>query len=441
MNEPRPRVPATAVVGLQFGDEGKGQITDLLAQSHDVIVRYNGGANAGHSVHVGDRQYALHQVPLGVLTPGRSNVLANGVALDPDALGQEMHALRSMGVVIGDNLRISDRAHLVMPYHKVEERLRELLAKMTLGSDQILGTTGRGIGPCYADKASRDTAVRVADLFADRHLHARLAHIVIVKNAILAALAKAAGVVYEPLTVDDLRALCATWADSIGPFACDVSTWLDHAMRDGARVLFEGAHAALLDIDHGTFPFVTSSNSSVLGICAGTGIPPARVGDVIGVAKLYTSRVGTGPFPTEFTGELADSLRTRAGEYGTSTGRPRRLGWLDIPALRMAARLNGVSALCLTGLAMLAGLPYARVCVAYRHRGEMLDTLPASVTTLDEMAPLYEDFAGFDGPIDRCGSFGELPAAARALVELIEQRVAPVGWVCVGRRRDQVLKR
>ena len=440
MNDTSSRNPATAVIGLQFGDEGKGQITDLLAQQHDIVVRYNGGANAGHSVQIGDCHYALHQVPLGVLTADRLNVMANGVVVDPEALLLELTVLRSMGVTVGGNLRVSDRAHLVMPYHKLEEQLREYLLGRSLGSNRILGTTGRGIGPCYADKAFRDTALRVADLF-DENLDDRIAYIVTVKNATLAGLAAAADVDYKPLVADEIRSRCEGWAGQIQPFACDAASILNDAMASGRRVLFEGAHACLLDVDHGTYPYVTSSNSSALGITAGSGVPASLLGTIVGVAKLYTSRVGSGPFPTEAIGHVVDRLRKRAAEYGTSTGRPRRLGWLDIPALRAAVRLNGISSLCLTGLSMLQGMSQIPVCVGYRYKGGVLDTLPSSCHVIEELEPVYQEFAGFDEPIDACRSIDALPLPAQAVVDFVEQQLAPVRWVCVGRRRDQVLER
>jgi adenylosuccinate synthase len=366
--------------------------------------------------------------------------MANGVALDPEALVSELTALRDMGVMVGENLRISDRAHLVMSYHKLEEQFREHLLGRSLGSDRILGTTGRGIGPCYADKAFRDTALRVADLF-DVKLGERIAHIVTVKNAILAGLAAAVDVDHKPLVADEIRNRCEGWAKQIQPFACDTATMLNDAMDSGRRVLFEGAHACLLDVDHGTYPYVTSSNSSALGITAGSGVPASAVGTVVGVAKLYASRVGSGPFPTEAFGDVVDALRMRAAEYGTSTGRPRRLGWLDIPALRAAVRINGVSSLCLTGLSMLQGMSRIPVCVGYRYKGGVLDTLPSACHIIDELEPVYEEFVGLDEPVDSYRSFSALPMPAQAFVDFVEQQLAPVRWVCVGRRRDQVLER
>jgi adenylosuccinate synthase len=431
---------STAVVGLQFGDEGKGQIVDCLAAHHDVVVRYNGGANAGHSVNVGNEQFALHQVPIGALTAGRLNVLANGVVLDADGLLAELVTLANAGVQVEDRLKISDRAHLVMPYHFAEERLRDLIAQSALGDSQRLGTTSRGIGTCYADKAARDTAVRVADLYEPEPLRARLGFIARIKDAMLAALAQVAGVPHTPVTAAELAKLCAVWADQLRPYVCDTTALLRRAADEGSRVLFEGANAALLDVDHGTYPFVTSSNSSVLGIGAGTGMPPSCLDTVVGVAKVYMSRVGTGPFPTEIHGELAQQLRARGHEFGSTTGRPRRLGWLDLPALRAAASRNGVTELTLTGLSVLAGLPRIRVCTAYRLGNALLEHLPASASVLESVEPVYEEIDGFEGALTACRSLDDLPTPARRLIALIELSVAPVRAVCIGKRRDQLLR-
>ena len=438
MSAMSPGQRSTAVIGLQFGDEGKGQIVDLLAAEHRVTVRYNGGANAGHSVRIANEKFALHQVPVGVLTAGTLNVLANGVVLDVDGLLGELRTLAGAGVEVGDNLRISDRAHLVMPYHLHEERLRDALAQQVLGEARRLGTTFRGIGGSYADKAARDSAVRVGDLFDPDELRIRLGFIVALKNATLAGLATAVGAHFEPNTVDDLFARCMAWAEQIRPFVTDTSSLLNDRLDAGDGVLFEGANAALLDIDHGTYPYVTSSNSSALGITAGTGVSPVRLRRIIGVAKLYTSRVGTGPFVTEMHGAEADALRERGGEYGTTTGRPRRVGWLDLPALTAAVRLNGVTELFLTGLGVLAGLPEVRVCVGYRN-GAPAGTAPTTAQ-LHRMEPIYEVFPGFDTTVADCRRMADLPANARALLARVEAEVAPVAGVCVGKGREQVLR-
>ncbi len=438
---------STAVIGLQYGDEGKGQIVDLLAAEHSVTVRYNGGANAGHSVRIGNEKFALHQVPVGVLTQGTLNVLANGVVLSIDGLLGELRTLAGAGVEVGDNLRISDRAHLVMPYHLQEERLRDALAQKVLGEARRLGTTFRGIGGAYADKAARDSAVRVGDLFDPEELRLRLGFIVALKNATLGGLAAAVGADFAPNSVEDLVAICAAWAEQVRPFVTDTSSLLNDRLDAGHGVLFEGANAALLDIDHGTYPYVTSSNSSALGITAGTGVAPTRLRRIIGVAKLYTSRVGTGPFVTELHGAEADALRERGNEYGTTTGRPRRVGWVDLPALRAAVRLNGVTELFLTGLGVLAGLPEVRVCTGYRNfnTGDGTDGakpgVPPTTAQLQTLEPIYEVFPGFDTTVSECRSIAELPANARSLLERVESVVAPIAGVCVGKGREQVLRR
>jgi adenylosuccinate synthase len=433
-------VSSTALVGLQFGDEGKGQITDLLSSTHDVIVRYNGGANAGHSVRVGDQRFALHQIPTGTLTPDRLNVLANGVVLDVDGFIEELAVLRAQDVSIAGNLKVSDRAHLVLPYHRTEERLRDQLAEQILGDAARLGTTARGIGPAYADKAARDTAIRVADLFQPAVLRTRLQLIAAVKDAMLGGLAKRAGVPHDPINADQLMALCAAWAEQIRPFVCDTGLLLQQAIAAGRRLLFEGANAALLDVDHGTYPFVTASNSSALGISAGTGLPTKAIGDVVGVAKLYMSRVGTGPFPTEIDGELAHTLRDRGDEFGTSTGRARRIGWLDLPALRSAVQLNGVKRLALTGLSVLSAMPTIKVCVAYRYRGQVLERFPDSTVVLQAVEPVYREFDGFMEDISACRSFVDLPRGAKELIDFVARETVPVEYICVGKRRDQLIR-
>lgn len=431
---------STALIGLQFGDEGKGQMADRLSASHDVIVRYNGGANAGHTITIGDQRFALHQIPIGVLTPDRLNVLANGVVLDVERFAAELATLSAQGIDAVGRLRISDRAHLVMPYHRAEEKLRDLLASRLLDDDARLGTTARGIGPAYADRAARDTAIRVADVFEPDVLGRRLCFIAEVKDAVLGALAARAGVAHEPVEADQLAALCAGWAEQLRPFICDTGELLRDAVSAGRRLLFEGANAALLDVDHGIFPYVTSSNSSVCGISAGTGLPPSAIGDVVGVAKLYVSKVGTGPFPTEIHGADAEDLRQRGNEYGTTTGRPRRVGWLDLPALRVAVQLNGVTKLVLTGLGVLSGLPSIRVCTGYRAAGRILSCLPASAEGMRAIEPVYEELAGLSADIGACEAVDDLPREATALLDLVEQHVAPIAYVCVGRRRDQVIR-
>ncbi len=432
--------PHTAVAGLQWGDEGKGKIVDLLADSFDLIVRFNGGANAGHTVVIGDERYALHLVPCGVLHPGKTAVIGNGVVVDPEVLLGEIKGLRARGVEVGDNLRISDRAHLVLPYHKLADGLLEAAMTASLGGARKIGTTGRGIGPCYADKATRSTALRVGDLLDGERLAERLHHIARVKNATLGGLARQADVLFEPIDPAELAERCAAYAEALRGHVSDTSRLLHEAMRSGSRLLFEGANGFLLDIDHGTFPYVTSSNSSALGLYAGAGVPGRAVGEIVGVVKAYTSRVGGGPFPTEQDNPTGARMRDRGHEYGTTTGRRRRCGWLDLVALRYAAWTCGVTALAVTLLDVLAGFDELSLCVAYALDGRQSGDFPAGAAELDAVTPVYETLPGFAAEIDGCRRLEDLPAAAQGYLDFIEEFVGlPVRIVSIGPERTQTL--
>ncbi|MCC7147032.1 MAG: adenylosuccinate synthase [Phycisphaeraceae bacterium] len=431
-----------AIIGLQWGDEGKGQIVDVLTENYDLVVRYNGGANAGHTVQIGDQKFALHLVPSGILNPKAVNVVANGVVVDPAAIRQEMTGLRERGVAVGANLKISDRAHVVLPYHKLQDKLMEKALGADRGGEQMIGTTGRGIGPCYADKAQRGTALRMGDLLTGEELHKKLGHIVSVKNVMLGALAQAVGEAFEPFDAAKLYAEFAEHGRTLREHICDTTELLHSAMEGGRRILFEGANACLLDVDHGTYPFVTSSNCSSLGIYAGAAMPGGKVGTIIGVVKVYTSRVGGGPMPTELKDDLGEQIRKTGNEYGTTTGRPRRCGWLDLLAVRYAAKISGITALACTGLSVLASLPKLKVCVGYRWQGQELKAFPADANVLAQVEPVYQEMEGFGGPVDQCRSQADLPAAARRYLKLIEEYTGvPVVIGCVGRRRDQILWR
>lgn len=422
---------ATIVVGLQFGDEGKGQIVDLLAAEHEVIVRYNGGANAGHTVRVGGERFALHLLPSGVVTPGTINVIAHGVALDPFVLLDEMDGLAGRGIGLAGRLWISDRAHLVLPWHRAEEALLERALP-------ALGTTGRGIGPCYADKARRATALRAVDLL-DPALPAKVAAIARVKQLQLAGLAAAMG--QEPPAVDaaSLAESLRAAGERLRPYLTDTVAALHEALAT-RRVLFEGAHATMLDLDLGTFPYVTSSSATALGVHAGAGVPARAIGRVVGVLKAYTSRVGAGPFPTELHGPAADRLRERGDEYGTTTRRPRRVGWLDLPMVRFAAQVNGVTELAVTGLGVLAGLDELAVGISYRLGGESLVRLPASAEQAAMVQAVTEPVKPWPS-LDGGTTWADLPGAARSFVERIERDVAPVRWLCLGPGREEVVRR
>jgi adenylosuccinate synthase len=446
MAETVTRTPHAGVVGLQWGDEGKGQIVHLLAEQADIVVRYNGGNNAGHSVQAGEERFALHLIPSGILQPNTLNVIGNGVVVDPSRqsgiLG-EIDRLRGRGVAVGANLRISDRAHVVLPYHREEDRLREALTGG--GNDQEavrLGTTGRGIGPCYADRAFRSTAIRMHDLLLPEALERKLRFIVEIKNLLLAPLAARCGLAFRPWDAAALAAEYAEYGRLLKPHICDTRQLLMDAHKSGKRILFEGANATLLDIDYGTYPFVTSSTCTALGMAAGTGVALGSDVSVIGVFKGYTSRVGQGPYPTELSGAEAEHVRQLGNEFGTTTGRPRRCGWLDLVALRYSVQLNGCEALACTGLGVLAALPRIRVAVAYQLDGQRLETVPPDAAVLSRVTPVYQELPPFPAPLTSARQYADLPVEVDQYLRIVEEFVGvPVRYVCVGRRRDQVLVR
>ncbi len=366
--------------------------------------------------------------------------MGSGVVLDPAKILEEIAGLTERGVSVGDNLRISDRAHVVFPYHKLEDALLERALSRSAGPGQLIGTTGRGIGPCYADKALRSTAIRVGELLDAQHLREKLSHVVRVKNLILGALAGDCDEKFVPFDAGQLADEYLEYGRRLAQHICDTTRLLQEAIAAGKQVLFEGANAVLLDVDHGTYPFVTSSSCSSGGVYTGTGVPGATVTNVVGIVKLYTSRVGGGPFPTELLDQTGQRIRELGKEFGTTTGRPRRCGWLDLMAVRYAAAVSGATAITCTGLSVLAGLPELRVCVGYRYQGRKLEAFPADARVLLAAEPIYQEFEGFAGPIDHCRRFADLPPQARAYVEFVERFVGvPVRFVCVGRRRDQIL--
>jgi len=423
----------TCVVGLQWGDEGKGKIVDFLAEDADVVVRYCGGANAGHSVRIGGEKYATHLLPVGVFRPGVMNLIGNGVVLDPAVLFQEIDELTGRGVPISpDNLKISYKAHLVMPYHVQEDAARE-----TSAGAKGIGTTKRGIGPTYADKMQRSTAVRVADLLHEDKLKEKVAAVVGEKNKVLKVL-------YDAPPVD-WKQVFETYRDfgrRMQPFVDDVGYLLIQYARAGKRIMFEGAHAALLDVDHGTYPYVTSSNCSSLGLFTGAGVPPQTVRNFVGIMKAYTTRVGGGPFPTEQPNNIGDYIRDRGNEYGTTTRRPRRCGWFDAMAVRYSVDLCGVNAIALTLLDVLSGLDRIQICTGYRYRGQRLEYFRADIDVLAEVEPIYETLAGWNGNITASRRFEELPREAQQYVKTLEKLVgAPIKIVSVGPERTATLLR
>ena len=421
------------VVGLQWGDEGKGKIVDVLTEAADVVVRYCGGANAGHTVRIGDRKFAVHLLPVGVFRPGVMNYVGNGVVLDPKVLISELDHLNSEGVAVSpDNLRISYKAHVVMPYHQVADALREQASE-----GDAIGTTRRGIGPAYADKMTRSTAIRVADLGHPERLREKLSRIVEERNQIFAALYDA-----PPLDFREIYQTYKEYGERLQPFVSDVGRRLLLDRQAGKKIVFEGAHAVLLDIDHGTFPYVTSSNCSALGLFTGAGVPPQSVRQFVGVLKAYNTRVGGGPFPTELSGDLADHIRERGREYGTTTGRPRRVGWFDAVAARYASDLCGCTSLAICLLDVLSGLDELSICTGYDLAGEPLDYFRADMDTLADVTPRFETLPGWPEDISGVRAFADLPANARAYVERIEQLCeVPAALVSVGPERAAVLRR
>ena len=434
------RTPHTAVVGLQWGDEGKGKIVDVLTAGHDVIVRYNGGANAGHTVVVGDQRYALHLIPSGILYPDKSCVIGNGVVVDPEKLIQEMEGLEARGIKVGTNLVISDRAHVVMPYHKEQDAaLEEYLSGVTAGErgNLSIGTTRRGIGPAYADKIHRSTAIRMGDLLDAEYLASRLQVICRLRTEEL----KALGVQAPPLDPAALTARYAALGERLRPHVRDTVYHLHDCQRSGKSLLFEGANACLLDIDHGTYPYVTSSNCSTAGIHSGTGIPGRSLQRVIGIMKAYSTRVGAGPFPTELLDQTGSTIRERGREYGTTTGRPRRCGWLDLVAVRYSAMVCGATEIACTLFDVLTGFDELRICTHYRLAdGTVTDRFIPDAKRLEGATPVYSTFKGWTEHVSDLPDRAALPQAARDYLDAVEQHVGvPVSMVSVGPERTQTL--
>lgn len=429
-----------AVVGLQWGDEGKGKIVDLLTSRYDCIVRYNGGANAGHTVQVGSERYALHLIPSGILSQGKINVVGNGVVVDPEKLLEEIEGLRKRGVEVGPNLRVSDRAHVVMPYHKEQDAaLEELLERRSgkSGAGQI-GTTRRGIGPAYADKVRRSTALRMGDLLDHALLLRKLETICGLRMAELEAL----GANVTPLIPTELADRFAAAGEKLRPHVTDTVYLLHDEIRAGRSVLFEGANACLLDIDHGTFPYVTSSNCSTLGIPAGSGVPGRMIGKVIGIMKAYSTRVGGGPFVTELLDDTGERIRKRGREYGTTTGRPRRCGWLDLVAVKYSAMVCGADAIACTLLDVLSGFDELKICVGYRRAdGTVSDRFIPDAERMHGFTPVYENFAGWQRELTACTDREDLPREAQAYLGFVEDFVGiPVELVSVGPERNQTFE-
>ncbi|MSR28125.1 MAG: adenylosuccinate synthase [Phycisphaerales bacterium] len=439
-NRSAPRSRNTAVVGLQWGDEGKGKVVDLLTAEHDVIVRYNGGANAGHTVEVGGERYALHLIPSGILNPGKRNIIGNGVVVDPEKLLEEIDTLRARGVRIAENLQVSDRAHVVMPYHKEQDAaLEEFLAQVASSErgSLAIGTTRRGIGPTYADKVQRSTAIRMGDLLEGDYLRDRLRVICRLRSAEL----KALGVSAAPLDPELLATRFAQLGERLRPHITDTVYALHDALAAGKSLLFEGANACLLDIDHGTYPYVTSSNCSSLGIPSGTGVPGGNIGRILGIMKAYTSRVGAGPFPTELLDETGSHIRERGREYGTTTGRPRRTGWLDLVAVKYSAMVCGATGVACTLFDVLTGFDKLKICTKYRlNDGSTTDRFLPDARTLAQVTPIYETFEGWDEEIREVATRSSLPPNAAKYIAFIEEYLGlPIEMIGVGPDRRHTL--
>ena len=423
-------VTGTIVLGAQWGDEGKGRVTDFFAESADFVVRYQGGNNAGHTITIGDRVYVLSLIPSGVMYESCVPVIASGCVIDPAVLLEEVEMLTREGIS-PERLRISSNAHLIMPYHRVLDGVMERY----LGRNQI-GTTKRGIGPAYSDKYSR-SGIRIQDLFDPRIFREKVEAVLADKNKVLTR-------VYNRLPMDPEAVISQylEMADRLLPYVTDTSLLLWKAISQGKNVLFEGAQGTLLDIDHGTYPFVTSSNPTAGGALIGTGLGPGAIDWVVGVSKAYISRVGSGPFPTELFDEVGNWLVDRGREFGTVTGRRRRCGWLDLVALRYAARINGLTRLFITKLDILSGLETLRVAVGYRASGQNYEQFPRQQSVLYKCSPVYRDLEGWSEDISGARRFEDFPPAARRYIRFIEEAVGvPVGWVSVGPERSQLVVR
>jgi adenylosuccinate synthase len=423
-------MPAAVIVGAQWGDEGKGKATDLIASRIDYVVKFNGGNNAGHTVVIGNEKYALHLLPSGILTEGVTPVISNGVVVDLAVLFEELDALTSRGIDVS-RLRISANAHVITEYHRTLDKVTERF----LGKRQI-GTTGRGIGPTYADKINR-VGIRIQDIFDEGILRQKVEGALDLKNHLLVKIYNRRAIAVDEI-VDELR----SYAERLRPMVCDTSMLLHTALYDDKTVLFEGGQATMLDVDHGTYPFVTSSNSTAGGASTGAGIGPNRITRVIGIVKAYTTRVGSGPFPTELDDEFGERLRSVGAEFGTTTGRPRRCGWYDAPIARYSARINGITDFVLTKLDVLTGLDEIPVCVAYEVDGVRFDEMPVNQSDFHHAKPIYENFPGWNEDISNAREFADLPVNAQAYVLAVEKisgaRISAIG---VGPARDAIIQR
>jgi len=420
-------MPNVVVVGTQWGDEGKGKIVHLITDRFDIVARYQGGHNAGHTVIIQDDKYILHLIPSGILHPEKVCVIGNGVVVDPVALEKELEMLKDFEVK--DRLFISDRSHLIMPYHRAVEAAEE----NRLAEGRI-GTTSRGIGPCYEDKVGR-RGIRLGDLSYPELFRAKLETNLALKNEILIHLYKA-----EPLDAEQIYVSYMKLAPQILPLVTDTAEYLNEAIQSGKSILFEGAQGTLLDLDHGTYPYVTSSNATAGGACIGTGVGPGAIDGTIGIAKAYTTRVGEGPFPTELTGQIGEHLRSKGAEFGASTGRPRRCGWFDAVVVRYACLINNLDTLVVTKLDVLDELDEIRICVGYEREGKILDRFPMQMSVLEEVTPTYETYPGWKTDTSKIQDYQDLPKAARNYLDRISKLIkTDISIISIGPERDETI--
>lgn len=420
---------ATAmVIGTQWGDEGKGKIVDYLAQKADVVIRSQGGNNAGHTVVVNDQSFALRLLPSGILFSDKTCIIGSGVVVNPSVLLAEIDSIKARGVHIS-SLEISTRAHVIFPYHiRIDEE------DETLKGEAKIGTTKNGIGPCYADKVNR-IGIRVGDMLDEAVFREKLKYNVTLKNRLFKMYYECDGFSYEEMLQEYLE-----YAEKIRPYVRDTDYSVNYYISQGKKALFEGAQATMLDLDHGTYPFVTSSNPTSGGACVGAGVGPRKMENIVGVVKAYTTRVGAGPFPAEQINEAGEYLRNTGHEFGTVTGRPRRCGWLDTAVVKYAAMLNSLDYLAITRLDILDGLDTIKICTGYTYEGEKIEEYPASLAVMEKVQPIYETLPGWKTPISHCRNYEELPKEARAYVERISELVGvPLGIVSVGPNRDQTI--
>ncbi len=419
------------VLGAQWGDEGKGKIVDLFSEKFDFVARYQGGHNAGHTVQVGGQKFVLKLIPSGVLHPNVRVVIGNGVVLDPRALLDEIEMLEKAGANPRSRVSISNRAHVIFPFHRLVEKVSEARANRV-----PIGTTSRGIGPCYEDKIAR-RGIRVADLM-NTEIFETLYELLAEDKQILAEAFDIAG----DINFEEIEAEYRRMAEKIRPMVCDTARLLNDAIAAGKRILFEGAQGTMLDIDHGTYPFVTSSSAAAGGACTGTGVPPTSIDGIVGVSKAYVTRVGSGPFPSEDRGEGGARIREAGLEYGSVTGRPRRCGWFDVPLLRYTAMVNGFDSLIVTKLDVLDGFDEIKVCTAYKSGGQVIDTMPAESLLLDQIEPVYETLPGWPEPTCGVTSFEELPQNAKDYLAFLEQRTGvEIGCISTGPERMETIPR